>query len=228
MTEHEWLTAQHSAPLIQFIRPKASDRKLHYFDIACARRLEPLLIQPASLHAIDVLERYTEGQCDADELRALSYDVEVAAFCVEAGHTPYQEAAEQLSHEFLAEFIANPAFSVRSARDVLTSAAYFVDGIFSPVPYERQRTCFRPVSLVHEIFGNPFRTIRFRRAWRTDTVLALARQMYESRDFSAMPILADALQDAGCDSADVLNHCRDAHAIHVRGCWVVDGVLNKT
>ena len=50
--------------------------------------------------------------------------------------------------------------------------------------------------------------------------------MYDSRDFSAMPILADALQDAGCGSADVLNHCREPGA-HVRGCWVVDLVMGK-
>ncbi|MDY3562094.1 hypothetical protein R5W23_003540 [Gemmata sp. JC673] len=50
--------------------------------------------------------------------------------------------------------------------------------------------------------------------------------MYESRDFSAMPILADALQDAGCDRADILDHCRGPGQ-HVRGCWVVDLVLNK-
>ncbi|AWM42429.1 hypothetical protein C1280_28505 [Gemmata obscuriglobus] len=64
-------------------------------------------------------------------------------------------------------------------------------------------------------------------AYRTDTVLALAAQMYESRDFSAMPILADALQDAGCDNADVLDHCRDPEGAHARGCWVVDLVLGK-
>ena len=51
--------------------------------------------------------------------------------------------------------------------------------------------------------------------------------MYESRDFSAMPILADALQDAGCDSDDILSHCRDTSLPHVRGCWVVDLVLGK-
>jgi hypothetical protein len=64
-------------------------------------------------------------------------------------------------------------------------------------------------------------------SWRTDTAVTLARQMYESRDFSAMPILADALQDAGCDDEHTLNHCRDADAVHVRGCWVVDLVLGK-
>jgi hypothetical protein len=41
-----------------------------------------------------------------------------------------------------------------------------------------------------------------------------------------MPILADALEDAGCDNADILQHCRGAGE-HVRGCWVVDLVLGK-
>jgi len=50
--------------------------------------------------------------------------------------------------------------------------------------------------------------------------------MYDAREFSAMPILADALQDAGCDSDDVLNHCR-GDGPHVRGCWVVDLVMGK-
>jgi len=77
-----------------------------------------------------------------------------------------------------------------------------------------------------EIFGNPFRPATFAPAWRTETVVALASQMYESRDFGAMPILADALQDAGCDNDDILNHCR-VPGPHVRGCWVVDLVLGK-
>jgi hypothetical protein len=51
--------------------------------------------------------------------------------------------------------------------------------------------------------------------------------MYDDREFSAMPILADALQDAGCDDEDVLTHCRDTSLAHVRGCWVVDLVLGK-
>ena len=57
-------------------------------------------------------------------------------------------------------------------------------------------------------------------------MVALAGQMYESRDFGAMPILAGALQDAGCDSDEVLGHCRGPGP-HVRGCWVVDLVLGK-
>ncbi len=80
--------------------------------------------------------------------------------------------------------------------------------------------------LLHDIFGNPFRPVRFPPEWRTDTVLGLARQMYESRDFSAMPILADALQDAGCDNDHMLDHCRGPGP-HIGGCWVVDLVLGK-
>ena len=81
--------------------------------------------------------------------------------------------------------------------------------------------------LVRDIFGNPFRPVNFSAEWRTDIAVALARQMYESRDFGAMPILADALQDAGCENEHILNHCRDLNAVHVRGCWVVDLVLGK-
>jgi hypothetical protein len=81
--------------------------------------------------------------------------------------------------------------------------------------------------LVREIFGNPFRPVVFAREWRTDTTLPLAWQVYESRDFSALPILADALQDAGCDSAELLAHLRDECAPHVRGCWALDRVLGK-
>ena len=78
-----------------------------------------------------------------------------------------------------------------------------------------------------DIFGNPFRPVAFSAEWRTDTAVLLARQMYESREFGAMPILADALQDAGCDNPDILDHCRDTTLAHVRGCWVVDLVLGK-
>ncbi|MFO0824519.1 MAG: hypothetical protein U0792_15615 [Gemmataceae bacterium] len=82
--------------------------------------------------------------------------------------------------------------------------------------------------LIREIFGNPFRPVVFAPEWRSDTALSLAKHIYETRDFAQMPILADALQDAGCDNADILSHCRDANQVHVRGCWVVDLVLGKS
>ena len=81
--------------------------------------------------------------------------------------------------------------------------------------------------LVRDIFGNPFRPITFDPAWRTSDVMLLGNGIYAERAFDRMPILADALQDAGCDSDDLLNHLRDANATHVRGCWALDLVLGK-
>jgi hypothetical protein len=72
----------------------------------------------------------------------------------------------------------------------------------------------------------PDRAVILSPEWRTSTAVALAQQMRESGDFGAMPILADALQEAGCDNADILAHCRGPGP-HVRGCWVVDLVLGK-
>jgi len=80
--------------------------------------------------------------------------------------------------------------------------------------------------VLREIAGNPFGLVTFDLNWRTWTAVKLAQMMYDSRDFSLMPILADALQDVGCDDEDVLSHCRGKNT-HVRGCWVVDLVLGK-
>jgi hypothetical protein len=81
--------------------------------------------------------------------------------------------------------------------------------------------------IVRDIFGNPFRPVAFDPSWWTSTAVGLATAMYESRDFAAMPILADALEEAGCDEPSVLAHCR-GDGPHVRGCWVVDLVLGKS
>jgi hypothetical protein len=80
--------------------------------------------------------------------------------------------------------------------------------------------------LIRDIFGNPFRPVAFDPSWRSDNAVSLSRVMYETRDFAAMPILADALQDAGCEHADILDHCR-GDGVHVRGCWVADLVLGR-
>jgi hypothetical protein len=81
-------------------------------------------------------------------------------------------------------------------------------------------------SLGREVFGSPFRPVTVNPSWLTSTVTALARRMYESRDFGAMPVLADALQDAECDNGDLLDHCRGPGP-HVRGCWAIDAILGE-
>ena len=84
--------------------------------------------------------------------------------------------------------------------------------------FKRSGQAHGPVlcELIREIVNNPFRPAAFDPTWLTSTVIAMARQMDETEDFSATPILADALQDAGCNDERILNHCR-GHGSHVRG-----------
>jgi len=80
--------------------------------------------------------------------------------------------------------------------------------------------------LLRDIIGNPFRRVTADLRWLTSTAVVLARSIYEERAFDRLPILADALEEAGCDNPDVLAHCR-GDGPHVRGCWAVDLVLGK-
>jgi hypothetical protein len=93
--------------------------------------------------------------------------------------------------------------------------------------FARTREKVAQAALLRDIFGNPFRPVAFDPAWRTIDVMLLAQGIYEERAFDRMPILADALQDAGCEHDDILGHLRDPHAAHVRGCWALDLVLGK-
>jgi hypothetical protein len=82
-------------------------------------------------------------------------------------------------------------------------------------------------AVIRELFGiHLFRSITFDRVWLTSGVVSLAIGIYEERAFDRMPILADALQDAGCDNEDILSHCRGLGP-HCRGCWVCDLCLGK-
>lgn len=93
-----------------------------------------------------------------------------------------------------------------------------------------ERDAFRKpeqAALLREAFGpTHFRPVAVEPEWLTSTVVALAEGIRADRAFYRLPILADALQDAGCDNADILDHCR-SDGPHVRGCWVVDAVLGK-
>src|SRR5262249_24092352 len=83
---------------------------------------------------------------------------------------------------------------------------------------------FRP--LLREIMGDIYAPITFDGEWRSLAVTGIAQTIYQGKDFAAMPILADALEEAGCTEADILNHCRE-DTTHYRGCWVIDLILNK-
>jgi hypothetical protein len=128
------------------------------------------------------------------------------------GHRRYDRATTRRIREWLATSERGGWNRwVQIARDFATFAK-MIELHLCPVPCDES--------------GRPSYPTTADPSWLTSTVTTLARQMYESRDFGPIPILADALQDAGCDHPDILAHCR-GDGPHVRGCWVVDLILGK-
>ena len=82
-------------------------------------------------------------------------------------------------------------------------------------------------NIVRDIFGNPFQQTLFDDTWRSETIVSIASRMYETRDFSLINILGDALQDVGCADGAILEHCCGLSP-HTRGCWLLDLILRKS
>jgi hypothetical protein len=203
MTEAEWLASDDPAEMGAFVRRKrrASARVLRLY-----------------LAAFWGWQAHRLGTPDEREL--LRRRAALVAAWAETGERPAEATAPGVTLVFFN----------RSAGDGFLSTVRAPSGWAAGRPAAR-----RAVWTLRELFGNPFTAGRTREGvprrgwmfdpcWRTDTVTLLARQMYEANDFSAMPILADALQDAGCDNRDILDHLRTQRE-HVRGCWAIDLVL---
>jgi hypothetical protein len=229
MTEAEWSTATEPTLMLESLQDRTDVRKLRLFMCACCDRIAHFLAHDCSRAAIRVLERHADGLASDEQVIAAASAVE-EILGLSGG--PGDAAACAVSCAIGVPIEGPSAVgSVGSADGVVRWATCAVTGI--PPRHKkltRAQTVARAVEarsqadLARDIFGNPFRPVSVLPAWRSDTTVALSRRMYEARDFGALPILADALQDAGCDNADILDHCRGAGP-HVRGCWVVDLVL---
>jgi hypothetical protein len=95
--------------------------------------------------------------------------------------------------------------------------------------HEEAKESVRQAALLHDIVGNPFQIVTIDRAWlrwNAGCVEQIARRIYDDRRFADLPVLADALEEAGCDDAAILGHCRQP-GDHARGCWVLDSLLGR-
>jgi hypothetical protein len=160
-----------------------------------------------------VAEQYADGEATWLELKA-TYS---------AAKTSFREIAKKLEPDGTFRDAALRAVIFLRAGDgpSWVSTARPFCGIPEPQAY---------APLLREIFANPVRpplpvnpSIL---AWNDGTVRKLAQAIYDERRFGDLPILADALEEAGCDNADIPAHCRQPGE-HVRGCWVVDLLLAK-
>jgi hypothetical protein len=229
--EEEWELAYAPEPMVQSLvrNGKAGERRLRRFAVACCQPIRSLIPEGIWAQAIELAERLADGKASADDLVALrTNDYSNAP----AGVSQQTRCAVwAVAWATVRPLDANAATSccriAAEAYSLLPDAPIY--DTVQPLHTDYDRSFWitsHQIALVRDIFGNPFRPVTFSPEWRTDTAVSLAHTMYESREFSAMPILADALQDAGCDKDDVLNHCRGPGP-HVRGCWVVDLVLGK-
>ena len=220
MTESGWLNFTKLGPLMIFAfdRPKVTTRQAVLFGCGCCRCAFDWRLPDFECDAIEALERYHDGEITRKTWLKYRRALDPRRWGKE-----WSRSATKWERDFRDAVVHLYFASVgRAVPDLLLRAVESVGSVQYSAAFEA-KLC----SILRDIFGNPYRSVSFSAAWRTDTVLALANQMYESREFSGMPILADALQDAGCENEDVLNHCRDANQTHVRGCWVVDRVLGK-
>jgi hypothetical protein len=192
--------------MLEFLRGKASDRKLRLFACECYRHAYP---QPDEYKqaALEAIELHLEGRLSRKKARA--------------------STIHPLDHFFPLFHDHVNTDSFRSMVLILAGAngRYDPDNLIR-FREERGSQC----EVLRDIFGSlPFYTVFLDPAWLTwqgGLVVSMAKTMYDSRDFTDMPILADALEDAGCSDPDILGHCRSGDE-HVRGCWVIDLLLGK-
>jgi hypothetical protein len=235
MTEEEWASCADPRPMLECVGDRAGDRKLRLFAAACCRRIWPLLLDKRSRRAVEQSERFADGiigrwklrwaanaAWDAANVKTSERTLPPYTALSAAQHgedTPTDRALRVVRLAALSESLAERGdLRPRTPMDENT-----VEGRFAE-PY---------TALLRDIIGNPFRPVSLDPAWLNPTVVAWAQSAYEDRalpagtlDATRLAVLADALEEAGCNDAEVLAHLRSAGP-HGRGCWPVDAVLGK-
>lgn len=188
-------------PMIAYLLNEASERKLRLFACACCAQLAR---SEEDRHLVDLGERFADGFVSDTERRT----------AWNANELQRREAID------MQNFQDTMALWVRGrpiAPDM--NASRGIDQLARTLVGERS------IDLLRCIFGNPFQPTGGA-GWDDPRTIRLAQAIYEERAFERLPILADALEEAGCQDALALEHCR-RDRVHVRGCWVVDRILGK-
>jgi hypothetical protein len=202
MTEQEWLSCTNPKAMLDFLGDKASDRKLRLFACACCRRIWNLFTDERARTAVDVAERYADGLNDEAAWAAAGLGARIA----------HAEALDTWAHNL----------AVRATSPQGRDAAYQCAAAWGS---KWHRSVL--AGMVRDLFVNPFRLFSVAPAWLAwnDSIIPhLAQGIYEDRAFDRLPILGDALEEAGCTDQAVLDHLRGPGP-HARGCWPVDTVL---
>lgn len=214
MTEAEWLAGADPKAMLDCLRGKAGERRLRLFAVGYCRRVLPLLSRWVEVGAaVDAAERYAEGALTVARLGQIGSAL--------ARYYPFLLSPASTDEPTRAAFRL-------VLRAVAADAWEAPQEIVSNPAWAAERKA--QAHLLRCVFGNPFRPLLAIApallAWGGGTAVKLARAAYDGRAFERLPVLADALEEAGCDKAEVLGHLR-GRGPHVRGCWVIDLLIGR-
>lgn len=234
MTEGGWAVCVNPLTMLRFLREahKASDRKCLLLAVACARRSWDSL-SPQEREGFEVAERYVEGEATWHDLSEVSLprmgnarkpETRLRQF-VDATLARASEKSARAAYSQLLEVDRGFAERQRVAASLGLSDGAARDPRDGWIE-ANNRECLAQEMMIRDLFGNPFRPVIVEPTWLTSEVVERARLIYDGRVFDRLPALGEALTTAGCRDADLLGHCR-SDALHIRGCWAVDAVLQK-
>jgi hypothetical protein len=231
MTDREWRTSTDPAAMLVAAADRLSDRTLRLYLVGCCRRWWGLFTDEACRVAVEVAERFADGRAteaereSAERAAVKVYGKASVIFgehfeAAAAAMTAAQTAAEWARFRDICHRAPglvgypNPTTRVESLARKHVGSASYTDPLLA-------RELAEVANLLRCVAGDPWTYAVPDPRWRTAAAVGLATTIYETRDFAALPILADALEETGCDDPAVLDHCR-RHREHARGCWVVD------
>lgn len=243
-----WNSGVNPNELRELIPPSLqTPRKLRLYGIACCDRIAHLIVHPDSKASVELGLRLADGLID-HELQTTVEDSACAALSLMVGvsfladgddeelremEIPIETAQQWLS---TIQTLGVPIEAVPHAAEAAThpseSDAPFGAGAAMTAAWaaaaasdqtSEDAEMLAQCALLRDIFGNPFDRAPVDLEAASAESIAIATRMYEQNDFSLMPQLKTSLQESGCSDPRVLSHCNDP--IHVRGCWLVDRIL---
>jgi hypothetical protein len=207
MTEAEWLACDDTKPMLRLLQGRMSERKFRLFACACCQQLCHPFHGARYRRALAAAEELADGHLSRDELDPDQKEWASRGW----GQGPGREQCERRAIWGALQLWAAGGAEETSRAVAETGAKLggLLRCLAGPLP-------FRPLPPV-----NP--------AWLArdgGTAARLARAVYDERAFDRLPILADALEEAGCAEAELLGHLRGPGP-HARGCWAVDLLLGQ-
>ncbi len=246
-----WDTCDNPETMLDLVWEKVSLRKLRLFGLACCRRVAHLIDDESMSvpRLLELAEANADGLAGDAEMRAARSQLQLSqSWASRREKQPPPNKLRQIrASGFAIDAFADifgllprqcdlyPPYPLPDDPDWILGSDVLEDARLAcawSAPASQQEEAFAAegalqAQLVREIIANPFRPVVLAVAWLTRDAVAIAHEIYDERRFGDMPILADALEDAGCKDPTILDHCRQSGQ-HVRGCWLIDTLTGKS